>query len=297
MHYVRLRLKEEFTVNQIISFHYSELPKNSFFPGEKHDFWEFLYMDKGEAEITAGKHTLHLRQGDLVFYTPNEIHSLKGNGHSAPNIMIVCFECHSPAMNYFKDKCFHLGDRERAILSSLLHEGRLAFDRSYGNKSALLVKRSPAEFGSEQMVKIYLEWLLIQLFRNDNLLSREPRLSTGAKEKTEASIANSVMRYMENHLSGNPTLEEICRHAHVGATRLKLLFKKETGYTLSEYQNKLKIDKAKQYIREETMNYTQIAEKLGYSSVHYFSRHFKKCTGMSPSEYDKSIKARALDFF
>ena len=55
----------------------------------------------------------------------------------------------------------------------------------------------------------------------------------------------------------------------------------------------MKIDMAKQLIRTEQMNFTQISEKLGYSSIHYFSRQFKKLTGMTPSEYASSIKAMA----
>ena len=39
------------------------------------------------------------------------------------------------------------------------------------------------------------------------------------------------------------------------------------------------------------MNFTQISDFLGYSSIHYFSRQFKKITGMTPSEYSSSIKA------
>ena len=55
----------------------------------------------------------------------------------------------------------------------------------------------------------------------------------------------------------------------------------------------MKIETAKQLIRNEQMNFTQIAETLGYSSIHYFSRQFRKLTGMSPSEYASSIKARS----
>ncbi len=46
-------------------------------------------------------------------------------------------------------------------------------------------------------------------------------------------------------------------------------------------------------IRDEQMNFTQISESLGYSSIHYFSRQFKNITGMTPSEYASSIRAIA----
>ena len=52
----------------------------------------------------------------------------------------------------------------------------------------------------------------------------------------------------------------------------------------------MKIDAARQLIRSRRLNFSQIADALGYTSVHYFSRQFKKVTGMSPSEYSASIK-------
>ena len=53
----------------------------------------------------------------------------------------------------------------------------------------------------------------------------------------------------------------------------------------------MKIDFAKQLIRENEMNFTQISDFLSYSSIHYFSRQFKKLSGMTPTEYATSIKA------
>ena len=52
----------------------------------------------------------------------------------------------------------------------------------------------------------------------------------------------------------------------------------------------MKIDMAKELIRNKNMNFTQISDQLGYTSIHYFSRQFKKITGMTPSEYASSIK-------
>ena len=52
----------------------------------------------------------------------------------------------------------------------------------------------------------------------------------------------------------------------------------------------MKISAARQMIREGRLNFTQIAAKLGFQSVHYFSRRFKLVTGMSPSEYAASVK-------
>ena len=57
------------------------------------------------------------------------------------------------------------------------------------------------------------------------------------------------------------------------------------------YCRNRKIDIAKQLLREDNLNISQIAERLGFSSVHYFSRTFREISGKTPSEYARSAKA------
>ena len=56
-----------------------------------------------------------------------------------------------------------------------------------------------------------------------------------------------------------------------------------------EYYSILKTKEAKKLIREKTYSISQISEMLGYSSIHIFSRAFKKSVGISPTDYGKSI--------
>ena len=76
----------------------------------------------------------------------------------------------------------------------------------------------------------------------------------------------------------------------IGRSQLQKLFHQQTGGGVMEYFGRMKIRAARQMIREGHLNFTQIAEKLGFQSVHYFSRRFKLLTGMSPSQYAKSVK-------
>ena len=71
------------------------------------------------------------------------------------------------------------------------------------------------------------------------------------------------------------------------------IFKEHCNLGIIEYFSMLKINAAKELIRTKQMNLTQVAEHLGYTSIHYFSRQFKKVAGMTPSEYASSIKAMA----
>ena len=74
----------------------------------------------------------------------------------------------------------------------------------------------------------------------------------------------------------------------MSVSKLKLLFREKYGGGPINYFIELKIEKAKQLIDEGNLNLTEIAESLGFNSLHYFSRLFKKMTGISPSKYSQT---------
>lgn len=106
-----------------------------------------------------------------------------------------------------------------------------------------------------------------------------------------------IIAYLEAHLDSHVTIEQICRDNIIGRSQLQKLFKDRCGLGIIEYFSHMKINAAKEMIRTNRMNFTQISEHLGYTSIHYFSRQFKKTTGMTPTEYASSIKAMAEGHF
>ena len=71
--------------------------------------------------------------------------------------------------------------------------------------------------------------------------------------------------------------------------KLKLLCRERQGCGPIAWFISLKIQAAKGMICDSSMSFTQISEQLGFHSVHYFSKLFKEKTGMSPSQYAKSV--------
>ncbi|WP_456377011.1 AraC family transcriptional regulator [Lutibacter sp.] len=68
-------------------------------------------------------------------------------------------------------------------------------------------------------------------------------------------------------------------------TYLSKLFSKVSGITIEKYFIQLKIEKSKEFIQYNQLNFTEISYELGYSSVNYLSNQFKQITGMSMSDY------------
>src|SRR5690606_20503300 len=169
MEYVRFELRDELMVRKLISFSYKELSSEYSHQGEMHDFWEFAYVDKGEVLITTetGEHTM--KQGDLVFYRPNEFHSLRTNHIIAPNLFIVAFDCYSPAIDLVGGQVFTLGDDERRLIALLIEEGGHVFHTPiHIPRVQSLERSSDTLFGSEQLLRLYLETLLIMLVRKQS---------------------------------------------------------------------------------------------------------------------------------
>ena len=86
------------------------------------------------------------------------------------------------------------------------------------------------------------------------------------------------------------TVETICNDNLISRSCLQALFHERVNRGVIDYFHSLKINLAKQLIREGDLNFTQIADFLSYSSIGHFSNQFKKFTQMSPSEYASSIK-------
>jgi len=294
MERIRYPLREELAVHKLITFYYREMPRQ-FQSGESHDFWEFNYIDKGEVDVVLDtKHHL-LGQGDIVFIKPNAFHGVRPRNGSAPNLIIVSFECSDPCMMYLEDQVFRLEDEDKSVLSSLIKEGLESFDPPIDSPFNMGPRtREDAPFGCEQLVRNHLEHFLIRLIRK-----RKPQSevigSFHPLESSDHDLIASIVDYMNRNIARNLSFDKICSTFSISPTRLKLLFKEKTGYGVMAYYNRLKIDHAKQLIREgaNKNNFTEIAERLGYSSLHYFSKQFKKATDMTLTEYGQSISYRA----
>lgn len=300
MAYYGVELHNSITVGKIFSIHYFEYMNNFSFAGEAHNFWEFVYVDKGEVEVTRGGSYSVLKKGDLIFHKPNEFHAVKANGKIAPNLVVVSFECNDDAMYFFNNRLLNIDETERNLLSNIIIEARHCFDCRLDDPYLQNMPLKDSDtFGAQQMIRLYLEHFLIHLIRrysNPIVLSRKPQkpdLPKTTKSKSDTEIFRRIVDYLESHLTARLTIDQICKDNLIGRSQLQKIFKDHCNLGIIEYFSMLKINAAKELIRTNQLNFTQIAEHLGYTSIHYFSRQFKKVAGMTPSEYASSIKAMA----
>jgi two-component system response regulator YesN len=99
----------------------------------------------------------------------------------------------------------------------------------------------------------------------------------------------SAINIIENNYDKKISLEDVANELNLSKHYLCNIFKKETGYNMSYYINKLRIEKAKSILLSTDCRIKEVYEEVGYSNQQYFSKVFKKFTGMTVSEYKESI--------
>ena len=98
-------------------------------------------------------------------------------------------------------------------------------------------------------------------------------------------LINRALHYINNHYDEKLSLEDVAQKLHLSKHYLCNAFKKATGENMSLYINKLRIEKAKRLLLESDGRAKEIFEEVGYSNQQYFSKVFKKITGMTIMEY------------
>lgn len=101
----------------------------------------------------------------------------------------------------------------------------------------------------------------------------------------EKDSITMCVNYMQKHLDKTLTLKEISEAVNLSTTYFAALFKKSTGFSIIEFFNRLKTQKACQYLQFTDLRINEIADQLGIEDPYYFSRMFTKIVGISPIKY------------
>ncbi len=281
--YIKHSINNVISIHKIITMHFFEMGKDFDFHMEKHDFWEMIYIDAGEADVVLKNKTISLKQGDAFFVKPNSVHKLCGNKKSKFNAFIISFSTNSASMKFFTNKTINVEISLRRYVSLLITEGRHAFviEKNTPSKTYMKLKDN-SPIGSIQLIKCYLEQFLILLLRGSE--DKFPNLFSN-KENMENHIISSVKNILSEKLYTDINVDEICHTLHYSRTYISKMFKKYCNTTINAYYNDLKITEAKKLIDEDKYSFTQISEMLGFSNPHYFTRVFKRVSNMTPTEY------------
>lgn len=290
MEYKLKRFEKALEVTKIANIHYFEFTKQYHTFKDRHSFREMLYVDSGFITVDSDNYSGTVNESGIIIHNADEYHSLTCPDDEASNVIIIGFECNCSELDIFSCQPILLNDGQKRILTEIIKEGRSVFLPPYDVPNQKdMKKRKDYPFGADQMIKIKMENLLIELVRSYKNVSE-----VKYKEISDQKISE-ICDYIDGNYRERITLDELCFLFGTNKTTLCSQFKSFTGETVISYMNKLKIKESKRLLRNGNHNLTEISAIVGFSSVHYFSRIFKQYEKQSPTNYTKTIKSRLVD--
>ena len=267
---------EDLSIGQLLhakslyTFFYHEKEQGFLFAGEAHPMLELTYVDQGSMHSVADGKDLLLDQGELVLYAPEQWHMQYSDMEVAPRYVTISFDIAGGDLSRLYNRRIKAPQKAVTLLQQMLRE-----------------QERMDEYSCDMLLSL-LTQLLLTLLREADTPAQ--RLQSSYALHSENEIISRAQQYISTHIQEKLSVPVVARNIDISPSYLTALFHKHLQISPGEYIRRIKLQESKQMIRENAMNFTEIAAALQYSTVHHFSRQFKEKFGITPTEYAKSVR-------
>ena len=254
-----------FTVDGLYSAIKFDWSRDFVFNGESHGFWEAVFVESGEVEVTEDENVYVLGSGNIIFHAPMEFHRIKSAGGTEPRGFIFSF--------------LTSGELPEAIKSGVftLDPSQISRFLKISDKIYEFVNHAPSPLNGTDIAACLTEFII-------NLSSRQA-ISLGSVNRSAAEYRR-IVSFMSDRVLDNLTLSDIAKENNVSVSYLKLLFSNYAGLSPKSYFNQMRLRRATELLNEGH-SVTEVSDKMNFSSPNYFSAFYKNHTGLTPTEQQK----------
>ena len=281
MEYSFIAVTQQIKIDRIYTIFEDFYPLDFDFKGESHDFWECLYVSKGEVCVSGDERVYNLSQGEIIFHKPLELHKFFVTEKSGAELCIFSFSAKGPLTEFLKNKVFSLNLEQRTIISDMFKYAKeKAEEQNTENKAPFYRYAHDGEKNElyYHTIANFIERFVLSLAHDSK--------RTSAVKQGDTLIFNKAIKLMHDNLEKNISGEEIAKVCNISVASLKRIFNKYAGVPVHKYFTTLKMQEATRLLEQgETTDY--IALKLGFSSQAYFSKVYKREMGIFSSEIKK----------
>ena len=226
------------------------------------DDWLLFYVSKGSETFFIDK-DVTADEGSFIIFAPGEKQHHVYNGNATAEFYYVHFQCDT-------------------LPEGIILETSRVYSLSYRKQFASIFEEIIEETLSKRP---HYENLCISLLLYIlSSIQREATETDSASNKEWHGIARAI-QHMNRFCDQNLQLKDYASMCHMSKYHFLRIFKSVTGTTPLEYRGRVRIDHAKELLKNSNFSVSEISESLGYSSLAYFSATFKKATGISPTEF------------
>ncbi|WP_288157231.1 AraC family transcriptional regulator, partial [Faecalibaculum rodentium] len=233
---------------------------------EKNSFYELIYVDHGEMDVTVDDETYHMQKYDLMLYHPGQKHSLETTEDSSCSYMSIAFTMDTGIKGNLKNRVFHTRKD--------LYQTLTRFMKAIQEDTPL----------NMELAMLHLKEVLILLYQFDGE-EKPAGQETTLQSHYDDTMLNEILVFIHNNVYASYTVEDLCQKFSISRSSLQALFRANLGMTPKQYISELKLNEAKKLISQHEHTISQVSDLLGFTSIHYFSRRFKSYFGIAPSEY------------
>ncbi len=265
-------------INKIHTFFKADFKSDYAFKGERHNWWEIVFVINGTVGITAGSEVFTLSSSQAVIHKPMEFHKICSESQNPPSVIVISFS--ASVFPEIQGKIFNLNSSDTDEIQSLYTLSHDCFERNNIYLSSCIE-------GAEayiQKLRLRLELLLFSLIFNDE----QRGMSKTVKGLKSAELYSAAVKFMEENPGEGYCIEDIAARFSISSAYLKKIFIKYAGCGVMQYYNRLRARLACSYLAGgKTVKET--ADILGFSDQNYFSTFFKRHTGKSPTSFKKGM--------
>ncbi len=238
-----------------------------------HEAIEILYFTEGRAVTSCNLQEYKVKKGSIVLMNGNELHT---GIVSQFNSKFYCFQ--------FNPSFVHnlMGD-DYIVFQNVINDEDCA---KLLEALLLAVRGTPTPKKSLEQIRLTSEIFLLLLERHTKtVLHKDEYRKTFKKMDT----FNRIIEYLNGHYTESCTVTALAEQFNMSPSYFAHFFKKNAQKSVIEYINEIRIMHAKIFLEKEDVTIGEIALRTGFYDINYFSRKFKAVTGMSPTEFKKSL--------
>jgi AraC-type DNA-binding domain-containing proteins len=265
---------------RILGIHYMDFGNDWQVRTHKHSFHEFHYVIEGKAFSTVNGIESEIESGGYYLMPPGTYHSHRqkqGTNHLG---FALRWEFIKEAGFYSSNMTQdfqRLGDMLNKVVSTpMKDDGSIASAFKY----LLLLPDKYCSILEMQLAFCSLIFLIARQYNADSTSVTAEGSST-----TETNIINNTVRFIEENFSQEIDVYDISNSVHTSYSHLSRLFKRNTGCTMNQYLNNVRLANSQRLLLCTDKNIAQISRESGFENEHYFNTIFKKTYGKTPGRF------------